>query len=275
MKRLIVTADDVGLHRGMTLGAVEAHEKGIVTACSVVANGAELDHAVELLGGRRSLDVGAHLCFVEERPLRPAERVRSLVGGDGRFHPHFKSFFVRYQLGRIDFAELRDELRLQIETLVARGFEIVHFNGHQHLHLLPRVFDVVEKLAEEFGVRWVRIPRERSRGGMVRQASIRVLNAYAAAARQGATTLHADRTIGISEAGHLDAAKILELIEEIEGVTELVVHPGRGDRELSSAYGWQYAWDGETDALCSSVVREKLAVSGVTLTRISTLVATG
>src|SRR5260370_24294876 len=45
-RRLIVTADDVGLHRGMTEGAIRAHRDGIVTACSVVASGVAFDDAV-------------------------------------------------------------------------------------------------------------------------------------------------------------------------------------------------------------------------------------
>ncbi|MBV8546255.1 MAG: ChbG/HpnK family deacetylase [Acidobacteria bacterium] len=49
MRRLIVTADDVGLHPGMTAGAIRAHRDGIVTACSLVANGVAFYDAVERL----------------------------------------------------------------------------------------------------------------------------------------------------------------------------------------------------------------------------------
>jgi len=69
MKRLIVTADDVGLDRGMTSGAIEAHRNGIVTACSLVANGLEFDDAVARLREVPSLEVGVHLALVEERAL--------------------------------------------------------------------------------------------------------------------------------------------------------------------------------------------------------------
>ncbi|HEY4597677.1 MAG TPA: ChbG/HpnK family deacetylase, partial [Thermoanaerobaculia bacterium] len=72
MKTLVVTADDVGLHPGMTLGALRAHEQGIVTACSVVANGRALDDAIERLRDRPKLDAGVHFTFVGgERPLSP------------------------------------------------------------------------------------------------------------------------------------------------------------------------------------------------------------
>src|SRR4051794_33530066 len=67
--RLIVTADDVGLDRGMTEGAIRAHREGIVTACSVVANGREFDDAVARLRDTPSLEVGVHLALVEERAL--------------------------------------------------------------------------------------------------------------------------------------------------------------------------------------------------------------
>src|SRR4029079_10266433 len=69
MKKLIVTADDVGLHRGMTEGAIRAHRDGIVTACSIVANGRDFDDAVARLRDVPSLEAGVHLTMVEEIAL--------------------------------------------------------------------------------------------------------------------------------------------------------------------------------------------------------------
>ena len=65
LRRLIVTADDVGLHPGMTAGAIRAHRDGIVTACSLVANGVAFYDAVERLREVPSLEVGVHLTLVE------------------------------------------------------------------------------------------------------------------------------------------------------------------------------------------------------------------
>ena len=69
MKRLIVTADDVGLHRGMTAGAIQAHRQGIVTACSISANGRDFDDALARLRDVPTLETGVHLTLVEERAL--------------------------------------------------------------------------------------------------------------------------------------------------------------------------------------------------------------
>jgi predicted glycoside hydrolase/deacetylase ChbG (UPF0249 family) len=46
LKKLIVTADDVGLHPGMTRGALAACDAGIVTAVSVAAVGRAFAPAV-------------------------------------------------------------------------------------------------------------------------------------------------------------------------------------------------------------------------------------
>src|SRR5437868_288775 len=73
MPRLIVTADDVGLDPGMTAGAIEAHRDGIVTACSIVANGIAFDDAVARLRDVPKLEVGVHLTLVEERALTTGE----------------------------------------------------------------------------------------------------------------------------------------------------------------------------------------------------------
>lgn len=275
MKTLVVTADDVGLHPGMTLGALRAHEQGIVTACSVVANGRALDDAVERLRDRPQLDVGAHLTFVGgERPLSPPEQVRSLLGPDGAFLPGFRAFAARYFLGRIDAAELEAELRRQIERLLAAGLELVHLNSHQHLHVLPRVFEIVLELGEDYHIPWVRIPRDPKVSLSPRSLEIGILNRIGRQARRRAKGIKtASRTVGILDAGHLTPGRLARILNDVEGVTELVCHPGVGDGELAGVYDWGYGWDEETAALCDAGVKEGLRVGGIAVMGFSGLEA--
>jgi len=237
--RLIVTADDVGLDRGMTAGAIRAHRDGIVTACSIVANGLDFDDAVARLNDVPSLEVGVHLALVEERALTT-----------GRPMPRN---YVRFLLGRRGDPE--PELRAQIEKVLATGLRVTHLNGHQHLHLLPRIFAIVERLAKEYGIGYVR--RVNDRGGRGRRVSMAVLNLLGRRAR-GTN----DRTIGVAEAGHLTVSRIVEMLDHVDGVTELVTHPGLG----VTRYGhWCYAWEEETQALCDPRLREAIAARGITL----------
>lgn len=244
-RRLIVTADDVGLHPGMTEGAVRAHREGIVTACSIVATGHAFDDAVARLRDVPSLDVGVHLALVEER---------SLTGM--RFPGKYTSFMPLYLARRIAIGDIERELRAQIERVLGTGLRVTHLNGHQHLHLLPRIFEVVARLASEFGIGYVRIVNEVA-GGSFRGLAISLLSSLGRRARTSFTN---ERTIGVAEAGHL--RDVVPLLDRVDGLTELVTHPGVDvDR-----YDWGYDWDAETRALCDPRLRDELDGRGIELT---------
>lgn len=233
MKQLIVTADDVGLDPGMTAGAIEAHRSGIVTACSIVANGRAFDDAVTRLRDVPSLEVGVHLTLVEER---------SLVTGE----PMPRNW-MRFLIARR--GDVEGELRLQIEKVIAAGVRITHLNSHQHLHMLPSVFRLVTKLAEEYRIPYVR--RVHDRGG---PWGVRRLM-FSALKKDG-------RTIGVVEAGHLTADRLIRLLDHVEGTTELVTHPGLNVRGYAH---WRYAWDEETRALCDQNVRAAIGANAIDL----------
>jgi predicted glycoside hydrolase/deacetylase ChbG (UPF0249 family) len=276
LRALVVTADDVGLHPGMTRGALESHDRGLVTAVSVVAGGAGLELAMEQLRDRPGLDAGAHLTLVGERPLSPPAEVPSLLGRDGAFLPHVRDFALRYVLGGIAAAEVEAELRRQIERLLAGGLTLAHLNSHQHLHVLPRVFEVVLRLAGEYRIPFVRIPREpavHSLSGRV--AEIAVLNGVGGRARRRLpeTVRSTDRTVGVMEAGRLTPERLSAILGDVgEGISELVCHPGTGDRDLAAAYpSWGYGWDAETAALCDPRLPDLLRSRGIELTSFSRL----
>ena len=251
MKRLIVTADDVGLHPGMTRGALAAHDQGIVTAVSVSPNGRDFEEAVELLRDRPRLEVGAHLTLVGERPLSPPEKIPSLVGADGALHSGYPAFVLRY--AAIRAADLETELRAQVEKLLATGLEVVHLNSHQHLHVLPRVLDIVERLAQEHGIPAVRIPNEPEVSFTLRGLQIALLNALGRNARF--------RTVGVMVAGHLNPERLRRCLDQVEGLTELVCHPGLGEID----YSWGYEWEEETAALCDPALPDLLREKGISL----------
>lgn len=255
----------------MTLGAVRAHRDGVVTACSVAGAGRELAHAAELLRGCPRLDVGVHLMLTGARPVTEPARVPSLVTRHGRFPAGYPEFVCRYALRRVSIREVEIELRAQIDRVLARGLPVRHLNGHQHLHVLPRVFDVVVRLALEYGVPYVRVPADRrppgapSRRGAAVAALGRLAGRAAAKARAAGLCVN-HRTIGVTDAGHLTSAAARRLIPEIEGVTELVTHPGVGGRVIEQDHDWGYEWDAETEALCDAAVAADLARAGVSLT---------
>ena len=227
----------------MTEGAIRGHREGIVTACSVVANGVAFDDAIARLRDVPTLEVGVHLTLVEERPLTKM-----------RFPKKYTTFAPLYLARIITMTAIERELRAQIERVLATGLRVTHLNGHQHLHVLPRLFALVARLAREYNIGYVRIVDDL--GGGERALAMRVLSALGRRARAPFTN---DHTVGVANAGHL--RDVMPLLDHVRGVTELVTHPGVG----VSGYGWGYAWDEETRALCDPALREELARRGIEL----------
>jgi chitin disaccharide deacetylase len=237
VKRLIVTADDVGLHRGMTEGAIRAHRQGIVTACSISANGRDFDDAIARLRDVPTLEAGIHLTLVEERALTTGQPMPTT----------YRQFVFSSK-------DVEAELRAQIERMLQTGLRITHCNGHQHLHQWPSVFAIVKRLAAEYGIGYVRRVRDRGgRAGVLRRMAVRALNALG---REGTN----DRTIGVAQAGHL--TDIEPLLDHVEGITELVTHPGVA---VDGYAHWRYDWDSETRALCDPALREAISRRGIEL----------
>src|SRR5215216_2492644 len=145
-------ADDLGLHPAVDRAVFQAFEAGAIAGASILATGPTFPEAARqarLLG----IPLWLHLAIVDTAPLSPPSEVPSLVNADGRFPPYFGEVLRRALLGRLRKADLRIEVRRQFERfgeaglVPAQGFAL---DGHQHLHLLPPVFDTVVELALDY-----------------------------------------------------------------------------------------------------------------------------
>jgi predicted glycoside hydrolase/deacetylase ChbG (UPF0249 family) len=159
IKRLIVNADDFGLHESINAGIIQAYRDGCVTSATLIAGGAAFDQAVNLARQCPDLGVGVHLTLVGLHPVAHSD-VHSLLTGDGSFWPDYFTFTRQYLKGRIKPEHIETELRCQLQKVVGNGIKITHLDSHQHLHVLPGFPRIIVKLAREFGIERIRIPAE-------------------------------------------------------------------------------------------------------------------
>jgi predicted glycoside hydrolase/deacetylase ChbG (UPF0249 family) len=267
---LIVNADDVGLHPGLTDGALASHDDGIVTSCSVLATGPDFAATAARLRARPALDVGVHLALTGGVPLSPAREVTSLVDRAGCFPAGWRVLAWRAMAGRLRPDELERELRRQVARVLDAGLAVSHLDAHEHVHALPGVLEVVVALAAGLKIPYVRCPRESEpwRGGPARAPALLVLDRLgrrAARRVRAAGLTHADRTLGIARAGRLDEAELSWLIGRVDGTCELVCHPGCGQADLEATLGSGYRWEDETRALGDPSLPATLAARGVRL----------
>ena len=271
--KLIVNADDFGLSEAANEGIVHAHRNGIVTATSIMANGSAFEHAIDLARATPALDLGVHLTLVGEKPVLDPQTIPSLVGEDGRLLDSSRSFARRYMAGRIDRADVQRELTAQMEKVQQQRLPITHLDGHQHLHLFPRVFDVTVDLARTHQIDWIRIPNEPLKGYMFGAPAgwPRVLELLAVkhfcrrAVRRW--PMRAAGFAGFYHGGRLNRRNLATVLRRLPagGLCELMCHPSLDDPNSPYAH-WGYAWADEVDALTDPQTRRYLQQNGVELT---------
>ena len=231
-KQLVVNADDFGFTPDVNQGIVEAHCRGILTATTLMANGAAFEDAVRLARETPTLDIGCHLVLVGGR---------SLVTGK----PYPLS--VGQLLAALARREIRpyEELAAQVRRTLDAGLRPTHLDTHKHTHLAPPVLDAVARLGQEFGIRWVRRPFDfplNALGGTVPRLKRFTSTALGLMRRRFHRVLeqHGCRTTGhfagFQITGRFRTAELVELLEILPGgSTELMCHPGRCGEALRAA----------------------------------------
>jgi hopanoid biosynthesis associated protein HpnK len=246
VRRLIVNADDFGLTYGVNRAIVEAHEQGVVTSATLMANGDALAHAVELASSAPRLSVGCHVVLVDGSPINNPVQVPSLMAGKqaSRFRTAISDFAFYCMRGKLVSSEIEIEATAQIRKLQAAGIEVSHLDTHKHTHLFPQVLHPLLRAAKNCGLRAVRNPAESIRLSRVatepglwkRWAQVRVLNRLASqfkSAVKDADMVTPDGSLGVVITGVMDERLLKAIIDRIpDGIWELVCHPGYNDEDL-------------------------------------------
>jgi predicted glycoside hydrolase/deacetylase ChbG (UPF0249 family) len=261
-KRLLVNADDLGLSPGINRGIIRTFREGIVRSASLIVNAPGFDDAVRHIGDNRGLSVGIHVTLVGgDGPVCDARRVTTLIDGKGRFPRSYFDFVARYFSIKQD--EVRREVSAQIERALSAGVVLTHLDSHQHVHLLPKVADVVLEQAERYGIRYIRLPRG---GGGVSRPAVEILSGCLKRELKKRSMESSDHFAGFTYSGRLTKNDLVAIIEGLGcGTTELMVHPGADAAEVASRYGWRMNWERELDALISSEAKGAIAAAGIEL----------
>jgi hopanoid biosynthesis associated protein HpnK len=275
MKKLIVNADDFGLHESVNQGILEAYKRGIVTSTSLMAGGDAFDDAVNMKRSCPGLGVGVHLTLVGAHPVSALHLVPSLVDDNGRFPASYPVFLARLAKGRIRLSEVERELAAQIDKVLSTGLIPSHLDSHQHLHVVPGISGIVLALARRFSLRAIRIPAEPLcfMGGLVPSVGRVIgrtgLSLLAENFRRQATEAEIakpDRFYGMLAGGQMNEARLLAIISQLpDGVSEIMVHPGVRDESLAQKYPWGYHWNEELTALCAEEVKTAIKQDAIQL----------
>lgn len=289
MKRaLIINADDFGYTRGVNRAISRCFTEGLLRNTTLMANGAAFLDAVAATEKMQSptgpLAVGVHLVLTELSPVAGPEEIPDLVDDKGELPRSIGQLFAAISTGKITRKSLFKEMDRQVVKVMDHGIRPTHLDSHKHVHVLPRILDVVIDVARKYSIRWIRQPFDRAPPGkMIRaidrsnkgvfckqQAMAGLIEIYRPTflRRIRLAGLHTpDYFYGISLTGIWNENAMTQLVRRLPpGTSELMLHPGNCDAELlQHRTRLREAREVERDLLLSQTMRDLLDKHGVEL----------
>lgn len=265
---LIVNADDFGYGPAVNRGIIDAARHGAVTATGVFANAGELEKQIEPLLDVEHLDTGVHLNLTHGCPL--ADEMRALNRSGGGQFPGKLALIKALISGRLSREIVEREWRSQIDRCISSGMEVRFLNSHEHVHMLPGLFVVAERLAAAYGIPHIRVASSEwycrpTAGSISRNVIIGGMKMFVPSRLRS----RAPAMLGLARSGKLNLRYLKEVLSTLRpgGAYELMCHPGYTDEavELDPRLARYHDWDSERQALCSKEVKRLCDVNNIRL----------
>ncbi|CAM1648025.1 Carbohydrate deacetylase YdjC-like [Bartonella choladocola] len=166
----LFNADDFALDLACSNAVIKGVERGRLQATSVLSGG-EDQASFEQLDKTGCKFINVHLNLLEGKALTKGGSEFGLTGNDDFFHLSLGELITKLYL-----SPQKKRLREWIFKEFCQQIEFVydHFperqmrlDGHLHIHILPPLRTVIEKLLIKYPIRYIRTPSER---GYSRQA---------------------------------------------------------------------------------------------------------
>ncbi len=147
----VVHADDIGMSHAANVGAFAALDAGPATCGSVMVPCPWFSEAAEMARARPDVDLGVHLTLNSEfdrlrwGPVLGHCPSSSLVDETGHLYAT-----ARETVKHGSVADVRDELRAQVDAALAAGIDVTHLDSHMGTVFHQKFFEVYLGLGREY-----------------------------------------------------------------------------------------------------------------------------
>jgi hypothetical protein len=231
MRRIIINADDLGLCPSVNTAIFDVFRAGNLSSATLMVNMPGTLDAVRRSKDHPGLAVGLHFCITEGRSLVGPS---SLTDARSVFRDR-GSLLKGTLTGKVRKADIRAELEAQLARMAELGMRPTHLDSHQHVHMIPGVFEAIRPVLERMGspIRVVAPPAGTMASSMTRpvKALKQWVNTRFAKHIKGRTGSPMNDVLvsihDLESSGPYDARTYVDLVERTppDSVVEVMVHP--------------------------------------------------
>ncbi|XP_038560141.1 carbohydrate deacetylase isoform X1 [Micropterus salmoides] len=157
---LVVTGDDFGYCPRRNQGIVDCFQAGGISNVSLLVNASAAKEAADL-AKRHNIPIGLHANLSEGIPVcQSLQQASTLINQHGFFHGKM-GFRQALERGQLSMKQVELELRAQVRLFrELTGHLPHHMDGHQHVHVLPKVREVFAQVLSDLRIPYTRVPVE-------------------------------------------------------------------------------------------------------------------
>tara|TARA_A100001011_G_scaffold324_1_gene416 strand:+ start:11031 stop:11852 length:822 start_codon:yes stop_codon:yes gene_type:complete len=246
-KFLIVNADDMGRTVDINKGIEQGYKRGIISSASLVANSLAFNHALKIIKRNPGLKIGVHLNLHEYKPMLKTHFLIKLS------KLNHLSLYLRLLLATAnEIREIEKNFLFQINKIQKFGIRISHLDGHNHMHIHPRLNGVMLKILKKKRINKIRLPDENiyKKSSITKKIKVLVLKLACIIFKKKIPNIITTANFhGLADGGYLNVNALIKIIKnEIkEGTNELMCHVGL--KNSDPPYNIDYNWKTELNAI--------------------------
>jgi predicted glycoside hydrolase/deacetylase ChbG (UPF0249 family) len=251
MIAIFCSADDYGRSKSAVDYTNLCIEKGLIQNVSLICGGDDWKRAIEFLRKIHNIDIAVHLSlFSDSAPLADKSLIPNLIS-KGRLRFNLVKLWLalnispkRKQIKEQIFIEFCAQIDFFLSSFPQKTS--IKIDGHQHIHAMPALLSVMERLIKKYKVSFIRTPIEpnlkfkasflkRIKGNMRRFLLKRWgLSLKKLLQKHGVQT--SDYFIGAALSCELTydyLSQSLKNLSDKNGICEIMLHPGYNELETN------------------------------------------
>ena len=234
---LIVNADDLGIHPSINAGIFSAYRRGILTSATMLMTTAYVEETVRQLRSE-PLPHGIHLSLTLGKATATAGDVPDLIDQQCNLRWSARQLLVCQFAGENQrlLGQIRHEFKAQLDLALDHGLRPTHADSHQHVHMNPAIYALVESLLPHYGIKRLRFSREKfsaknmplllKQGKVINLLKIAMLRYVGRKIRPELMTT--EEFFGVLFSGIITRAALHQILLNIDDQQswEICIHPG-------------------------------------------------
>lgn len=156
VKKFILNAEGLGWSKDINKTILDGYGEGLLKSACIIANGQACEDALtNVIPSCPDLGIGLSLNITKGLSL--CEDIPTLTNSSGNFNNNFLKLLIKsYNPKEKDFfPQMEREFRRQIEKILSKT-KITHISSVDNIHAIPKIFEIVSRLAKEYGISYVR-----------------------------------------------------------------------------------------------------------------------